>query len=249
MQRYMDLNKDYYSILGVLPTVEPVVIKAAYKALIKVYHPDRNLDKASLSHANTVELNEAYEVLSDTSKRAKYDNLRQKILNSFIEDNDSQVNFAEASDELENNWQVALRYEPELGGIVEGLSKLSFKLVFLYKLTIIESKRFDDKKTIAERMENKFLSSYFGKNKQLVNFAKELLMTDHRDAAKELNKVVSVLGDSAKADNIIEQIKEDFKINSETVTSTEKSFWHVESKTIYGLCFLFILLIGIILDN
>ena len=33
--------KDYYLILGVLPDAQDVVIKAAYKALVQRYHPDR----------------------------------------------------------------------------------------------------------------------------------------------------------------------------------------------------------------
>ena len=36
----MNINKDYYAILGVLPNAENVVIKAAYRALSKLYHPD-----------------------------------------------------------------------------------------------------------------------------------------------------------------------------------------------------------------
>ena len=40
----MDSNKDYYAILGVHPTAEITVIEAAYKALVKRYHPDKNRD-------------------------------------------------------------------------------------------------------------------------------------------------------------------------------------------------------------
>ena len=39
----MDLNKDYYKILGVLDNAEDIVIKAAYRALAQKYHPDKNL--------------------------------------------------------------------------------------------------------------------------------------------------------------------------------------------------------------
>ena len=37
----MNTAKDYYAILGVLPTAEDFVIEAAYRALSKRYHPDR----------------------------------------------------------------------------------------------------------------------------------------------------------------------------------------------------------------
>jgi curved DNA-binding protein CbpA len=37
----MDASKDYYAILGLTPSAEEVVIRAAYKALAQRYHPDR----------------------------------------------------------------------------------------------------------------------------------------------------------------------------------------------------------------
>jgi molecular chaperone DnaJ len=38
----MNIDKDYYGILGVSPHAEFVVIKAAYKALASRYHPDKS---------------------------------------------------------------------------------------------------------------------------------------------------------------------------------------------------------------
>ena len=37
----MNTDKDYYSILGVMPDAQDIVIKAAYRALAQRYHPDR----------------------------------------------------------------------------------------------------------------------------------------------------------------------------------------------------------------
>jgi curved DNA-binding protein CbpA len=74
--KYMDIEKDYYSILGVSPTADIIVIKAAYKALVKVFHPDKYTGSAEDSHNKTVQLNEAFEVLSNTSTRKKYDDER-----------------------------------------------------------------------------------------------------------------------------------------------------------------------------
>lgn len=60
-----------YEILGVFPTAEPEIVKAAYMAIVKKYHPDinpGNTDAAKrMSMANT-----AYEVLKDPQKRAQY---------------------------------------------------------------------------------------------------------------------------------------------------------------------------------
>jgi curved DNA-binding protein CbpA len=61
----------YYDILGVMPTATPEEIKAAYKARISEFHPDRN-DKTH-AHIFAVLINEAYEILRDPVRRTKYD--------------------------------------------------------------------------------------------------------------------------------------------------------------------------------
>lgn len=67
-------RSDYYKILQVDPSAEPEVIKAAYKNLAKKYHDDHN--KSKDAHERMVELNEAYECLSDPIRRAEYDRER-----------------------------------------------------------------------------------------------------------------------------------------------------------------------------
>ncbi len=65
-------KRDYYEILGVNKGDSEVNLKKAYRTLAKQYHPDMNPgDK--VSEAKFKELNEAYEVLSDSQKRARYD--------------------------------------------------------------------------------------------------------------------------------------------------------------------------------
>ncbi len=65
-------KKNYYEILGVSKTASDAEIKAAYKKLVKQYHPDLHPgDK--LAAEKFKEINEANEVLSDKQKRAAYD--------------------------------------------------------------------------------------------------------------------------------------------------------------------------------
>ena len=65
-------KRDYYEILGVDKGADEQAIKKAYRALAKKYHPDMNPgDKEA--EVKFKEANEAYEVLSDADKRAKYD--------------------------------------------------------------------------------------------------------------------------------------------------------------------------------
>ncbi len=66
--------KDYYKVLGVARTASADDIKKAFRKLARKYHPDVNPgDKKS--EAKFKEINEAYEVLSDSDKRRKYDTL------------------------------------------------------------------------------------------------------------------------------------------------------------------------------
>ena len=65
--------KDYYNTLGVSRSASSEEIQKAYWKLARQYHPDVN--KSSSSEDKFKEINEAYEVLRDPQKRAKYDAL------------------------------------------------------------------------------------------------------------------------------------------------------------------------------
>jgi curved DNA-binding protein len=66
--------KDYYKTLGVERNASGEEIKTAYRKLALKFHPDRNPDNKQ-AEEKFKEINEAYQVLSDTEKRSRYDQL------------------------------------------------------------------------------------------------------------------------------------------------------------------------------
>jgi molecular chaperone DnaJ len=67
-------KRDFYEVLGVAKNASEDEIKKAYRKLAMKFHPDRNQgDEAKTAEEKFKEVKEAYEVLSDTSKRAAYD--------------------------------------------------------------------------------------------------------------------------------------------------------------------------------
>ncbi|NJP07581.1 MAG: molecular chaperone DnaJ [Chloroflexaceae bacterium] len=70
-------KRDYYEVLGVQRDASPEDIKKAFRRLVRQYHPDVNREPGAESRFK--EINEAYEVLSDSQKRAMYDRFGHNI--------------------------------------------------------------------------------------------------------------------------------------------------------------------------
>ncbi|MXR05688.1 DnaJ C-terminal domain-containing protein [Mesomycoplasma flocculare] len=70
-------KQDYYKTLGIEKSASLSEIKKAYRNLVNIYHPDKNTKKSAAeqkqAEAKFKEIQEAYEVLSDDSKRNQYD--------------------------------------------------------------------------------------------------------------------------------------------------------------------------------
>jgi molecular chaperone DnaJ len=68
-------KRDYYEVLGVPRTATADEVKTAYRKLARQYHPDLNASNPKAAEEKFKEVSEAYEVLVDTEKRHRYDQL------------------------------------------------------------------------------------------------------------------------------------------------------------------------------
>lgn len=72
-------SKDYYTILGLPPTASQETIRRRYRQLVRRLHPDVNPGNPQ-AHQLFLEVQEAYQVLSDPNRRKAYDTYRQEWL-------------------------------------------------------------------------------------------------------------------------------------------------------------------------
>ena len=104
----MDTEKDYYSILGVLPSIDDLALAAVYRALLKKYHPDVFSGSKAEAERRTREIVEAYEVLGNTINRRAYDSARKHNGFGNYEEEDRPNSVDVTSD-----WEVVKKYHPE----------------------------------------------------------------------------------------------------------------------------------------
>src|SRR5512142_644899 len=95
-------NRDFYEILGVGRNASNDEIKAAFRKLARQYHPDVN--KEDGAEEKFKEINEAYGVLSDAEKRARYDRFGREGLGNMGGFRDYTVDFSDIFEELFGNF-------------------------------------------------------------------------------------------------------------------------------------------------
>jgi len=93
------MPRDYYEILEIKKDATPDEIKKAYRNLAKKYHPDVSSENKEEAEAKFKEISEAYEVLSDASKRQTYDQYGHAgVKNQFSNGGFSWNDFTHADD-------------------------------------------------------------------------------------------------------------------------------------------------------
>ena len=199
--------KNFYKILGVIPTAEIIVIKAAYRALSQKYHPDKNRDEEEKYQQKMQDLNEAYSVLSDEVKKKEYDQeFFRDELGGFEEDLSQDLDGQDI--QFENDWNEITEYFPDLNDITNQLAKISSRLVSTFKYHLYETKDFDNRQLIAQLIETNYLQKYFGTNEEILKFAKILIICRFSNAAKKLNRAINLLGSNLDPIPVIDRIKQ-----------------------------------------
>lgn len=209
-------NKDYYAVLGVTPLAEDIVIRAAYKALAQRYHPDRFSGDISEANAKMQLINEAYSVLGDSIKKAEYDKQYSRAGGAEYSGNESGA-YEDLKEEMGTHnevWKMAVNLFPDLEALLDHLLIISKALANTYKVRLTTTKDFDNRETLAAKMEEEFLARYFSSDKTYIEFARTLILDGNREAARALNRYITVMGTKVSSQRIIDRIRSEFGINS-----------------------------------
>ena len=154
-------GKTYYEILGVLPDAEDIVIRAAYRSLSQKYHPDKWTGDKKFSTERMSSINRSYEILSDATKRAKYDDELGSSKNgtAFDSESDKEDEFQDFYSQSEKDWKLAIEYFPDIDGLFVSLKKINYGLAFGFRQTLIEKKAFANALDIHKKLKTKWLWS------------------------------------------------------------------------------------------
>lgn len=139
---------DYYEILEISKTNDKEVIKKAYRKMALKYHPDRNPDDKEAEEMFK-RINEAYEVLSDDSKRQIYDNYGKEGLKNNGFSGFSGRDFSDIFGDLGSIFESAFGGGFSFNSPNHKESKTKFLPDYLYKLDLtFKEAVFGCKKTI-----------------------------------------------------------------------------------------------------
>ena len=195
--------KNYYHILGLSFESKPEnsLINAAYKALVKLYHPDIFKGNNKDLKRKITEINEAYETLSNTEKKKKYD----EQLNFFHKNNlydFSELNLEDTEKFNEkffnNDWEIASIVYPELEERILKLDLYSKKLTLQFQFYLLETKKFHQNKEIMNKFIDAFIEKKFGSSKLITKLSKFLIENKNKKETLYLNKLVKVVGSKSE---------------------------------------------------
>jgi len=141
----MATKRDYYEVLGVGRSASNEEIRRAFRRLAFQHHPDRNRDDGATEKFK--EINEAYEVLSDASKRANYDRFGFSGGGDFFGGGFEGFDFGGLGDIFETFFgggATAARRGPRAGAEVNARVSITFEEAVLGAEKEVEIQRVED---------------------------------------------------------------------------------------------------------
>ena len=186
----MNTDKDYYAVLGVQSSVDPAALAAAYRMLLKRFHPDVYAGPKALAEQVTKEINEAYGVLSDPKSRRAYD--EDRVLQSGPFD---RTDDAEQGLPLEQAWRAVVAWQPEAEEHRAQLLLLSPELAASYQRRLVAAAGGGlSPSDLAARLKADFLARHFSRNRVVQDFVLDALNEGRRDVAQEVSHTVKRFG-------------------------------------------------------
>jgi hypothetical protein len=196
-------SHDHYHTLGLARHAEGVVVKAAYRALASQYHPDRNPSPDAIERIQRI--NAAYEILSDPARRLAYD----ASLGATVEGGqDATVPVDDDTDPLAESWQLAIGFFPDLVAQHAELRRFSPRLADDFRLQLLQHQDFTASAALAERFKRDYLKRHFGADDALQHYAEQLIKAREVDAARFVNRIVTVLGPSVGVASVRSKVEE-----------------------------------------
>lgn len=180
--------RTYYDVLGVAADTPDVVIKAAFRALAKEYHPDRtNADAGDTERF--IEIQAAYAVLSKPDSRSEYDaELRDSAVPHLpaIADGPAANGYHSPVP-----WPAPSQAMADIERICARLSLYSEALAQSFHEAYLRGECGEEPLRYAEEMEKSFFREYFGEDPDVQALARLLLLGSRTGAALTLNQLVA----------------------------------------------------------
>lgn len=176
---------DHYQVLGVERGSTQEIVSAAYRALVKAFHPDVFRGDRDYAETRLKAINAAFDVIGDPAVRSKYDRDIGVCSGSHSEAGD--------------DWTRACQFFPEISAMDKDLGKIDVQLGATFRTLLLGSKAFKDAKGIRDTVIDEFAAGRFGRNEQLQAAGLTALRMGRRRLALSINRACRVIGDDEPA--------------------------------------------------
>ena len=189
---------DPYATLGVTREAETAVIASAYRALAKLYHPDRYSGDREFATRRLKEINAAYEILSNEEKRKAYDaeNTKQYSKGAGYQSS-SEGEDEKVLNAIEAEWDYATNFHPVLVQLRAELRQIDQSLANAFVAYLVLSKSYSDAPSAFGMFKDEYLFKKFGDQENVRELAYAAIKSGNRSFALDLNEALMRLGQSS----------------------------------------------------